>query len=92
MTAPVKKLPIVTILVVVDAGSVAEPRGKEGIASLTAAGLLEGTNQFDGAELAQKFEQLGTSLESGADWDSAFVTITVLSEKLEEATRLLGDH
>ena len=91
LTAPVNKLPITTILVVVDAGSVNEPRGKEGIASLTAAGLLEGTNQFDGAELAQKFEQLGTSLESGADWDSAFVTITVLSDKLEEATRLLGE-
>jgi predicted Zn-dependent peptidase len=91
LTAPVNKLPITTILVIVDAGSVNEPRGKEGIASLTAAGLLEGTDQFDGAELAQKFEHLGTSLESGADWDSAFVTITVLSDKLEEATRLLGE-
>jgi predicted Zn-dependent peptidase len=91
LTAPVNKLPIATILVIVDAGSVNELRGKEGIAALTAAGLLEGTNQFDGAELAQKFEQLGTSLESGADWDSAFVTITVLSDKLEEATRLLGE-
>jgi predicted Zn-dependent peptidase len=91
LTAPVNKLPIATIFVIVDAGSVNELRGKEGIASLTAAGLLEGTNQFDGAELAQKFEQLGTSLESGADWDSAFVTITVLSDKLEEATRLLGE-
>ena len=91
LTAPVSKLPIATILVVIDAGSVSEPRGKEGIASLTAAGLLEGTNQFDGGELAQKFEQLGTSLESGADWDSAFVSITVLSDKLEEAMRLLGE-
>jgi predicted Zn-dependent peptidase len=91
LTASVNKLPITTILVVVDAGSVSEPRGKEGIASLTAAGLLEGTSQFGGAELAQKFEHLGTSLESGADWDSAFVTITVLSDKLEEATRLFGE-
>jgi zinc protease len=91
VTAPVAKLPLVTVLVIVDAGSVNEPRGKEGIASLTAAGLLEGTTQFDGAELAEKFEQLGTSLESGADWDSAFVKITTLSERLEEATRLLGE-
>ncbi len=91
LTSPVNKLPITTILVIVNAGSVSEPRGKEGIASLTAAGLLEGTDRFDGAELAEKFEQLGTSLESGADWDSAFVRITVLSDKLEEATRLLGE-
>jgi zinc protease len=91
ITAPVAKLPLVTVLVLVDAGATSEPRGKEGVAALTAAGLLEGTTKFDGAELAEKFEQLGTSLESGADWDSAFLKITVLSNKLEEAIRLLGD-
>ena len=91
VTAPVKKLPLATVLVVVDAGSVSEPRGKEGIASLTAAGLLEGTSRFDGAELAEKFEQLGTSLESGADWDSAVIKITALSDQLEEAAGLLGE-
>ena len=91
VTAPVKKLPLATVLVIIDAGSVSEPRGKEGVAALTAAGLLEGTSKLDGAELAEKFEQLGTSLESGADWDSAFVKITTLSDQLEEATKLLGE-
>jgi zinc protease len=41
--------------------------------------------------LAEQFEQLGTSLESGADWDSAVIKITTLSDKLEEATQLLGE-
>ncbi len=91
VTAPVAKLPLATVLVIVDAGTVSEPRRKEGIAALTAAGLLEGTTEFDGAVLAEKFEQLGTSLESGADWDSAVVKITTLSDKLEAATRLLGE-
>ncbi|MDP9201197.1 MAG: insulinase family protein [Gemmatimonadota bacterium] len=91
VTATVGKLPLATVLVIVDAGSVNEPRGKEGIAALTAAALLEGTDRLDGAELAEKFEQLGTSLESGADWDSAFIKITTLSDKLEEAARLLGE-
>jgi zinc protease len=91
ITAPVAKLPLVTVLVLVNAGSTSEPRGKEGVAALTAAALLEGTTRFDGAELAEKFEQLGTSLESGADWDSAFLKITVLSNKLEEAAKLLGE-
>jgi len=91
VTAPVDKLPLATVLVIVEAGSVNEQRGKEGIAALTAAGLLEGTSTLDGAELAEKFEQLGTSLESGADWDSAVIKITTLSDKLEEATQLLGE-
>src|SRR6202521_4528964 len=91
ITAPVAKLPLVTVLVLVNAGSTSEPHGKEGVAALTAAALLEGTTKLNGAELAEKFEQLGTSLESGADWDSAFLKITVLSNKLEEATKLLGE-
>ena len=91
LVAPVEKLPLVTVLVVVDTGSSNDPAGKEGIARLTAKALLEGSRSYDGAELAEKFEQLGTSLESGADWDSTFVKITVMSERLESALRLLGE-
>ena len=91
LVAPVDKLPLVTVLVVVDTGSSNDPAGKEGIARLTAKALLEGSRNYDGAELAEKFEQLGTSLESGADWDSTFVKITVMSERLDSALRLLGE-
>ena len=90
VVAPVDKLPVVTVLVVVDAGSSNDPGGKEGVAVLTARALLEGNDRYDGAELAERFEQLGTSLEAGADWDSAFISITVLSERLTEALQLLG--
>jgi len=90
ITAPVSKLPVVTVLVIVDAGSTNDPPGKEGVAALTAGTLLEGTTELDGAELAEKFEQLGTSVESGADWDSAFAKMTILGDRAEEATTLLG--
>jgi zinc protease len=91
VVAPVEKLPVVTVLVVIDAGSTIDPVGKEGLAALTAAALLEGTKQLDGAQLTERFEQLGTSVESGADWDSAFIKLTVLSDHLAEATALLGE-
>ncbi|MFL5640564.1 MAG: M16 family metallopeptidase [Gemmatimonadaceae bacterium] len=91
VTAQVTKLPVVTVLVVVDAGSTNDPAGKEGVAALTAGTLLEGTDQFDGADIAEKFEQLGASVESGADWDSSFVKITTLTERIEEAASFLGD-
>jgi zinc protease len=91
VTATVAKLPVVTVLIIVDAGSTNDPGGKEGVAALTAGTLLEGSQRFNGAELAEKFEQLGTSVESGADWDSAFIKITVLSDQLEEAAKLLGE-
>src|SRR5258706_6396126 len=91
VTASVAKLPVVTVLIIVDAGSTNDPEGKEGIAALTAGTLLEGSQRFDGAEHAEKVELLGMSVESGADWDSAFIKITVLSDQLEEATKLLGE-
>ncbi|HJQ11271.1 MAG TPA: pitrilysin family protein [Gemmatimonadaceae bacterium] len=91
VVAPVEKLPVVTVLLVIDAGSTLDPPGKEGLATLTADVLLEGTSEFDGAQLTERFEQLGTAVESGADWDSTFVKLTVLAEHLDEATALLGD-
>ncbi|HUR00661.1 MAG TPA: pitrilysin family protein [Gemmatimonadaceae bacterium] len=91
VSARVTKLPVVTILIVIDAGSSKDPKGKEGVAALTAAALVEGTRKLSGAELAESFEQLGTSVESGADWDSAVLKITVLPDKLSEAVRLLGE-
>src|SRR2546423_6047475 len=91
ITAQVAKLPVVTMLVIVDAGSTNDPPGKEGVAALTAGTLLEGTERADGAEITEQFERLGTSVESGADWDSSFTKITVLSERFAEAANLLGE-
>jgi zinc protease len=91
VVAPVDKLPIVTILAVIDAGSTIDPPGKEGLAALTADALLEGTAELEGAELTERFEQLGTAVESGADWDSAFIKLTVLADRLEDTADLLAD-
>ena len=91
IVAAVDKLPIATILAVVDAGSTIDPPGKEGLAALTADALLEGTAELEGAQLTERFEQLGTAVESGADWDSAFIKLTVLAERLDDAAALLGE-
>lgn len=91
IVAAAPKLPIVTILVVFDAGAAEDPAGKEGIARLTARALSEGTSKWDGAELAEKFEQMGTSLDTGADWDSAIARLTVLPGNLAAALTLLGE-
>jgi len=91
VTAQVSKLPVVTMLVLVDVGSTNDPAGKEGVAALAAALLLEGTSRLGGAEISERFEQLGTSVESGADWDSAFVKLTALSDQVEDAAVLLGE-
>ena len=91
VVAPVAKLPVVTVMALIDAGASADPRGQEGVAQLTAHVLAEGTERSDGAELAERFERLGTALDTGADWDSSTARVTVTSERLPEALALLAE-
>ncbi|MEO7217386.1 MAG: pitrilysin family protein [Gemmatimonadaceae bacterium] len=85
LVAPSHNLPIVTVLAIVDAGGVAEPAGKEGVAELTARALNEGTPKYDGEVLTDYLEQLGTSVGGAAGWDSASLAMTVLRRNLENA-------
>jgi zinc protease len=89
--APVSKLPLVTMLAIVDAGAVTDAAGKEGLALLTARALGEGAAGLDGAALIERAEQLGTAINTSADWDAAFVELTVLASRLSDAMALLGD-
>jgi zinc protease len=91
VVAPVSKLPIATVVALVDAGAAADPQGREGVALLTARALAEGPERSDGAQLAERFERLGTALDSSADWDSATVRITVMTERLPAALALLAE-
>ena len=69
--APMPRLPLVTVLALVDAGASCDAAGREGAASLTIGALAEGTTKLDGATLAERFESLGTGLSSSGDWDDA---------------------
>ena len=92
VVAPVTKLPLVTVAILSDAGSVCDPAGREGTAQLVATLMLEGgTTNCDGAELTERFERLGASIDSRADWDAAAVTMTVLAEHLPAAFDLLSE-
>ena len=91
IVAPMPRLPLVSILAVVDAGASGDGAGNEGLASLTAAALAEGAAERDGPALAEAFERLGTGLESGAGWDDATVQLTVTPARLDDALALLAD-
>ena len=89
--APVDKLPIASVIVMIDAGAVCDPQGKEGVAQLTAELLLEGTLKRDGVALTDAFEKLGASAEVTTDWDGAIISLTVMNSRLGEAIALLGE-
>lgn len=84
--APVTKLPVVSIIAVIDAGAANDPAGRDGLALLTARALVEGS-----AHLTESAERLGTELEAEADWDAAVLRLTVLSERVDDALGLVGE-
>ena len=91
IVATVSKLPIVSIAAVIDATALADQKGKEGTAELTAQALREGTVSRDGAKLVLDLEKLGTSLEAGADWDSTIASMTVLRGHVDEAFEIFAE-
>lgn len=91
VVAPVAKLPLVTVLALVEAGASAEPTSNYGVAALTAHLLLEGAAGMDGVALADRFERIGASVEAHADWDVTSVSLTTLSSRLAEALAFVRD-
>jgi zinc protease len=91
ISAPVPKLPLVSVVALVDAGATRDPVQKDGLASLTAKLLLEGTTRLDGAALIDAFERLGASVEAGAGWDTAVVQLTALRSNVQASMDLLRD-
>jgi zinc protease len=89
--APMPRLPLVTVLALVDAGASCDEPGREGASALTIRALAEGTAKLDGAALTEQFESLGTGLSSAGDWDDATAHIAVTPERLETAISLLGE-
>jgi hypothetical protein len=91
VVATVRRLPVVSVAAVVDAGAAADPAGQEGLAVLTARALAEGTASLDALALADRVERLGASLDAGADWDAAVVGLTTLAPKLDAAFEVMAE-
>jgi predicted Zn-dependent peptidase len=83
--------PLAVISLVVDAGAVSEPSGKEGIAQLLAAALSEGTSRRDAYGFAVAGERLGAAWRANADWDSLRCGFEVPVDTVTEAAGLLAE-
>lgn len=91
IVAPVRRLPVVSVVAVIDATALDDPANLEGVAELTAQALREGTKARDGLKLALDLEKRGTSVEAGADWDSTLVSMTVLKDRLDSAFKIFAE-
>ena len=90
IVANVPAYPVVTTLAVIEAGATRDPRDVEGLAQLVTRALSEGTRDMSALELTTRLEMLGTTLDTGADWDSAIVQLTALSGRIDDALAVLA--
>lgn len=91
IVAPVSRVPLVTIHVQIEAGASAEHPRESGLASIVARGLAEGTASLSGEEVAERFEQLGSSIAPEAGWDVIEFQCTTLGRQFRQALQLASN-
>jgi zinc protease len=84
-------LPLVTLRWVVKAGAEADPAGAPGTAQLLSALLNQGTASRSANQIAEAIDSAGGTIDTGADWDTSYVELSVLSDHTEPAFDLLAD-
>lgn len=85
------ELPILTLELVVKGGEALVPEGKEGLASLTAELLTEGTTTRDSLQLAGALSEIGASIDAEGKLESSTVTLTTLTKHTAKALDLYAD-
>jgi zinc protease len=86
-----RDLPLVQVNLILDAGAVFDPSGREGLASLTAAMLDEGAAGMTSLEIADAFEMMGARFGIGAGTHSASMSLRAPTARMPDALRLAAD-
>ncbi|WP_033213351.1 M16 family metallopeptidase [Kitasatospora phosalacinea] len=82
---------LVAVDMVLDAPLAAEPEGLDGVASILARALSEGTDTLSAEEFAGELERAGATLDTHADHPAIRVSLEVPASRLERGLTLLGD-
>jgi len=91
LTSEQRTLPMVSIELLVDAGSAHESVNQAGLANLTAKLLTYGTKGRSAVQINETLDFIGASLETGCGQDTASLSVTVLKKDLPTGLDLLAD-
>lgn len=86
-----RRLPVVAVNLVIDAGAARDPASLPGLASFTAAMVTEGTRQRTATQISDDLGFIGASLGASTGFDSVLVSGASLSRHLEALLEILGD-
>jgi zinc protease len=84
-------VPVVTMVLLVRAGSSADPSDRPGLASLTGDMLDEGAGDRGALEMHEALARIGAQFDTEVGPDATFLTLTTLARFRREALELLGD-
>ncbi|MDZ7268267.1 MAG: insulinase family protein [candidate division KSB1 bacterium] len=84
-------VPLVDLVLQINAGSVMDPRGKSGLAGLTFAMLDEGTVQRNALQIADEIDYLGASLSIRTGWHKAHIKLHTPVARLAPALALMAE-
>jgi len=77
-------IPLVTMMTMFQAGSRLEGDGESGLSMLTMRSLVKGTRLYRAADIAEWIEGFGGSIDSFSNFDTAGISVNVLSEHLDD--------
>lgn len=91
LTSEQRALPMVSIELLIDAGSRHEPPDQAGLANLTSKLLIYGTQKRSATQISETLDFMGASLATGASEDIATVSMTILKKDLATGLELLAE-
>ena len=84
-------VPIVDIAVIVKSGSVADPAGEEGLASVTAGLLHKGTAKRSAQQFAADLDFIGAEFSADASTDYTAISSEFLTKDVDKGVDLFSD-
>jgi len=91
LTSEQRALPMVSIELLIDAGSRHDMPKQEGLANLTARLLTYGTQRRTALQISETLDFIGAGLSAGCGEDLATVSMTVLKKDLATGLELLAE-
>src|SRR5579862_5265612 len=83
--------PVVSMRLLVRAGSASDPNGKLGLARLVASLLDQGTTTMSAEEMNDLIDFIGGAMGAGAGTDLTYLNTLVMKDSFETGLRLLSD-
>lgn len=82
---------VIAVEIILDAPLDAEPEGLDGVATIMARALSEGTDKHTAEEFAAELERCGATLDAHADHSGVRVSLEVPASRLPKALGLLAE-